>query len=201
MAKVLGPTFRDLRPFARRLDEINKTTRNLAKTATPALRNEIRPFVRSARAPVRDLGPAAQSLATATPDLTTVANKINRLGNMAAFNPNGAEDCPGGVCAPGRDEGYLYWAAWLAHNGNSVFSIQDAHGLMRRIYFTASCENLIGLVNMSPLGPVIGAITEGVAPLFNNLPAEIIIPIPGAPITIRPDFNPGAPCSLPEVGP
>ena len=198
MAKVLGPTFRDLRPFARRLDEINKTTRNLAKTATPALRDEIRPFVRSARAPVRDLGPAAQSLATATPDLTTVASKINRLGNMAAFNPNGAEGCPGGVCPAGRDEGYLYWAAWLAHNGNSVFSIQDAHGLLRRIYFTAPCETLIGLINMSPLGPTVGAITEGIAGLFNNLPPIPPLPPPLDTIPIPAPPNPaGAPCSLP----
>ena len=45
---------------------------------------------------------------------------------MAAFNPNGAEPASE---APDRDEGYLYWAAWLAHNGVSVFNSQDAHGL------------------------------------------------------------------------
>ena len=34
---------------------------------------------------------------------------------MAAHNPNGAE--PAGTA--GRDEGYLYWPAWLGHNGNT----------------------------------------------------------------------------------
>ena len=41
---------------------------------------------------------------------------------MAAYNPKGAE-APG---TPGRDEGYLYWLSWLAHDANSVFQAQDA---------------------------------------------------------------------------
>ena len=68
-----------------------------------------------------------------------VGKKINRLGNMAAYNPGGAE-APGD---PGRDEGYLYWAAWLGHNSNSVFQVQDAHGVDRRIYLTIGCDEAL----------------------------------------------------------
>jgi phospholipid/cholesterol/gamma-HCH transport system substrate-binding protein len=142
LAAVLGPAFDELRPFARNLEPLNASTRSLAESATPVLENEIRPFVRAARKPIPDLRTAARRFNSATPGLTTVANKINRLGNMAAFNPNGAE--PSGT--PKRDEGYLYWAAWLGHNGSSVFSTGDGNGFFRRIYFTVGCDQLENIV-------------------------------------------------------
>jgi phospholipid/cholesterol/gamma-HCH transport system substrate-binding protein len=145
LAQVLGPAFNDLRPFARNLDELNGSTRQLAEAATPVLENQIRPFVRAARRPVPDLRQAADRFSAATPPLTTVASKINRLGNMAAFNPNGAE--PSGT--PKRDEGYLYWAAWLGHLGDSVFSTGDGNGFFRRIYFTVGCDQLDEIIQSS----------------------------------------------------
>jgi phospholipid/cholesterol/gamma-HCH transport system substrate-binding protein len=145
LAQVLGPAFNDLRPFARNLDQLNGSTRQLAEAATPVLENQIRPFVRAARRPVPDLRQAADRFSAATPPLTTVASKINRLGNMAAYNPNGAE--PSGT--PKRDEGYLYWAAWLSHVGDSVFSTGDGNGFFRRIYFTVGCDQLAEIIQSS----------------------------------------------------
>ena len=161
-ALIAGPAFEELRPFARGLVDVNESTRRLAEATTGPLETEIRPFVRAARKPVRDLRPAAIRLAKGNPDLTTVANKLNRLVNMAAFNPDGANNCGGvaGNC-PGRSEGYLYWLGWLAHNGNSVFQTQDAHGVLRRIYFTASCSTVASTLNNSPLGPVMTGIVTG----------------------------------------
>lgn len=150
-ADQLGPAFNDLRPFARNLDEVNASTKKLAETTTPVIKSQIRPFVRSARAPVRDLNVAAGELAEATPKLTVVGKKINRLGNMAAYNPNGAE--PAGT--PNRDEGYLFWAAWLGHNSGSVFQVQDAHGVDRRIYLTLGCDEALTLLGSSPLAPAV----------------------------------------------
>ncbi|HKG36503.1 MAG TPA: MlaD family protein [Solirubrobacterales bacterium] len=147
---TLGPTFNQLRPFARNLDEMNASVRRVADTY-PVIRDEIRPFVRAARGPVNDLRPAAKRLAAATPRLTDLALEINRLGNMAAYNPNGAE-APG---TPGRAEGYLYWAGWLGHNGTSVFQAADGHGLYRRIYLTSSCQSFLGILEASPLAPVV----------------------------------------------
>jgi phospholipid/cholesterol/gamma-HCH transport system substrate-binding protein len=149
-AKLLGPTFNNLRPFARNLDRLNASVRRVSDTK-PAVRDEIRPFVRAARGPVRDLRPAAQRLAEATPRLTDIGTEINRLGNMAAYNPNGAES-PG---TSGRDEGYLYWLAWLGHNANSVFQAADAHGFYRRVYFTGSCASMASVLASSPLYPII----------------------------------------------
>ncbi len=156
-AKLLGPTFNNLRPFARNLDRLNASVRRVSATK-PAVRDEIRPLVRTARQPVRDLKPAAENLANATPRLTDIATIVNRLGNMAAYNPNGAE-APG---TPGRDEGYLYWLAWLGHNGNSVFQTADAHGVYRRIYLSATCSSLAQILLSSPLQPIVSPF----APLF-----------------------------------
>jgi phospholipid/cholesterol/gamma-HCH transport system substrate-binding protein len=150
-ANQLGPTFNDLRPFARNLPQLNSSLTDLANSATPVIKNRIRPLVRAARPDIPPLRNAAANLSKATPRLTVVTHEINRLGNMAAYNPNGAE-APG---SSGRDEGYLYWAAWLGHNGNLVFDSQDANGLFRRIYLTANCDNIKNILSSSPLAPVI----------------------------------------------
>jgi phospholipid/cholesterol/gamma-HCH transport system substrate-binding protein len=150
LATVLGPTVARLRPFARRLKPINDSLASLAKTTYKPVKNEIRPFVRNARQPVRNLRPAAENLVGATPRLTTVGSKLNKLFNMAAYNPHGQE-APG---TPGRDEGYLYWLGWLAHVGNSTFGSQDAHGVYRHVYLVATCETIKSILNTSPLSPV-----------------------------------------------
>jgi phospholipid/cholesterol/gamma-HCH transport system substrate-binding protein len=156
LATVLGPAFGDLRPFARNLDEMNVSVRELADDATPVIHDEIRPFVRTARKPLGDLKAAAERFGEATPRLTVIGEKINRLGNMAAHNPGGAEE-PG---TEGRDEGYLYWAGWLSHNGNSIFEGQDAHGLYRRIYFTAGCPTVTSLLSQTPFAALVTGLQE-----------------------------------------
>ena len=160
LAHVLGPAFQSLRPFARHLDAMNASVRQLADSVTPVIKNRIRPLVRAARPDLPPLNVAAKRYAKASPKLTTLTKEINRLGNMAAYNPHGAEGCPGGQCSPQpsgkpRDEGYLYWAAWLGHNGDSVFSSQDANGLYRRIYLSASCDNVLNILQSSPAAPLV----------------------------------------------
>ena len=166
LAAVLGPAVDDLRPFARNLDQLNGSTRQLAEQATPVLQNEIRPFVRAARRPVPDLRKAAARYSAATPGLTTVGKKINRLGNMAAFNPNGAEP----LGTRNRDEGYLYWLAWLGHNGDSVFSAGDGNGFFRRIYFTIGCDQISEIVRSTlPFEETLREIVTGLTPDNQNL--------------------------------
>ncbi|HEY7266399.1 MAG TPA: MlaD family protein [Solirubrobacterales bacterium] len=151
LATVLGPSINSLRPFARRLKPINDSLASLAKTTYDPVKNDIRPFVRNARQPVRNLRPAAKNLVAATPRLTDVGDQLNKLFNMAAYNPRGAEP-PG---TPGRDEGYLYWLGWLAHVGNSTFSSQDAHGVYRHVYVVATCGTIKSIVLSSPLAPIV----------------------------------------------
>jgi phospholipid/cholesterol/gamma-HCH transport system substrate-binding protein len=162
LGNQLGPTFGSLRPFARNLPRLNASTKRLADRVTPVIKHQVRPFVRATRPAIPPLKTAARRYAKAAPRLTVVGDKLNHLGNMAAYNPRGAE-APG---TAGRDEGYLYWAGWLGHNGNSAEGGQDANGGYRRIYFTARCDQITNLLQGSPGGSLISGVVTGLAPLF-----------------------------------
>ena len=145
-AQVLGPAARSLRPAARRLEQANEAVIPFAKEATPLLREDIRPFVSAARPLVRDLRPAAGRLAKATPDLRTAFSKLNRFMNLAAFNPNGREPKENDA----RQEGYLFWAAWLQHMGANLFSSADAHGAFRPVTLGATCQTMNQIIDSEP---------------------------------------------------
>ena len=145
-AALLGPTAEKLRPAARALDPANEAVRPLAIEATPLLREDIRPFVREARPVVRDLRPSARRLARGTPPLTDVFLRLNHFLNMAAFNPNGRED-PANAA---RQEGYLFWAAWLQHMATQLFSSADAHGVFRPVTLGAPCATIEQLISEEP---------------------------------------------------
>jgi phospholipid/cholesterol/gamma-HCH transport system substrate-binding protein len=145
-AKVLGPASKALAPVGGAIDRANGKVIPLGKEGTPILRNQIRPFVRDARPLVRSLKPAASNLATATPDLTRSFVVLNHLFNMIGFNPNGKE-APG---APNREEGYLYWIAWLNHNGAAAFGTSDAHGTFRPVTLGGACGAIKASVAEQP---------------------------------------------------
>jgi phospholipid/cholesterol/gamma-HCH transport system substrate-binding protein len=134
-APVLRSSLESLRSPIRKLDETNAAVTPFLRDTTPILRDEIRPFVRAARPFTDDLRLAAQGLSKATPDLTTSFEQLNRFFNMGAFNPNGAESLAGRSVADqrSRQEGFLYWLAWTAQNGTSLFSTADGQGPWRRV--------------------------------------------------------------------
>jgi phospholipid/cholesterol/gamma-HCH transport system substrate-binding protein len=145
-AKLLGPTAEHLRPAARALAPANDAVRPLADEVTPLLRDDIRPFVREARPVVRDLRPAARNLSDATPALTRSFAAVNHFLNLAAYNPDGRED-PGDK---DRQEGYLFWAAWVQHMATQLFSMSDAHGTFRPVTIAAPCATLKQIVEKEP---------------------------------------------------
>jgi phospholipid/cholesterol/gamma-HCH transport system substrate-binding protein len=138
LADVLGPAVTKLRPAVKSLDSANREITPFAKEAAPILRTEIRPFVRDARPVVRNLKPASKNLAAATPDLTRSFSVLNHLFNMVGFNPDGRE----GPDVAKRDEGFLFWIAWLDHNGAALFSSSDANGPFRPVTLGAPCSTL-----------------------------------------------------------
>ena len=135
-ATVLGPASERLQPVARALGRSQVALRPLAREAAPLLESPIRPFVREARPVVSELRPAAQDLAVSTPDLTRVFKVLNDFFNMAAYNPRGRE----GPEVDAREEGYLFWLAWIAHQSATVFSTSDAHGPFRPSLVAVSCQ-------------------------------------------------------------
>jgi phospholipid/cholesterol/gamma-HCH transport system substrate-binding protein len=145
-ARVLRPTADDLRPPLKALDRANAQLEPLAEEATPIVREQIRPFVRDARPLVRSLDAPAQSLATATPDLTRTFTVLNRFLNLAGYNEKGRQ----GPAVAGRDEGYLFWLAWLQHNGAALFSSSDANGPFRPVTLGGTCTVLKELTGDNP---------------------------------------------------
>ena len=153
LGKVLGPSLESLRPAFRKLDEANAQVLPLAREGTPIVRDQLRPFTRIATPYFKDLGEAGRDLAKSGPDLSTSFEKLNRLFNIGAFNPNGQEGISEGCETTGactadernRQESYLYWLGWTAHNTTSLFNSANAHGVARRLYLGGlSCSTLVG---------------------------------------------------------
>ena len=160
LADVLGPASERLRPVARALGRSQIALRPLAREATPLLESRIRPFVRETRPLVDQLRPASRDLAQSTPDLTRVFRVLNKFFNMAAYNPNGRE----GPELDGREEGYLFWLAWVAHQSATVFSTLDAHGPFRPSLVAMSCQTARSLAHDDPSAEFLMNLT----PLLTN---------------------------------
>ncbi|HEY5317654.1 MAG TPA: MlaD family protein [Solirubrobacteraceae bacterium] len=138
LAGVLGPAATNLLPAARELPAANAALAALAKPSAAIVQNQIRPFVVAARPLVRNLRPAAVNLASATPNLSKVFTVVNNLVNMLGYNPGNTE------------HGYLFWLAWLFHDGRTLFSTQDANGDYRPIFLQANCATLASIANGFP---------------------------------------------------
>jgi phospholipid/cholesterol/gamma-HCH transport system substrate-binding protein len=146
LARVLRPAAERLRPALRALDAANEEVTPAAREGAPILRSEVRPFLRAARPLARDLRPAAPRLAESAPRLERTFRVVNHLFNMLGFNPNGRE--PAGK--PDREEGYLFWAAWVGHQGVNLFSNADAHGPLRPVALSAACNTFNSIVKQAP---------------------------------------------------
>ncbi|HEX8648641.1 MAG TPA: MlaD family protein [Thermoleophilaceae bacterium] len=146
LAEVLGPASEQLREPIRALGGAQRALRPLSVEGEPIIRERIRPFVRASRPTVRFLRPAARDLSVATPNLTRTFRVFNKLFNLAAYNKDGREP-PGD---PDRDEGYLFYLAWLTHNSATAFSTSDAHGPFRPSLVAGSCQTLRSLASERP---------------------------------------------------
>ena len=160
LGQVMGPAFEALRPAARQLKPTNDAIRPFAEEATPIIRDQVRPFVRAARPFIRNLQPAAENLHRASPDLRESFFELDRLFNMLAYNPGGHEELGSDHNANRqRDEGFLFWLAWVAQNTTSIMSTGDAQGNFRRFTVSASCTTIRGLVEEEPAAELLLGVT------------------------------------------
>jgi hypothetical protein len=160
-----------LRPAVRAIAPANRAARTLALEANPIVRDQIRPFVREVRPLVTDLMAPAQQLADATPHLTESFVMLNKLFNLLGYNPNGREN-PGS----NREEGYLFWIAWVTHQTEHLFTINDANGSYRPVFIGAPCAIIEGLVDEALAQLASGdpaQITEGAITLFGANEAQL----------------------------
>jgi phospholipid/cholesterol/gamma-HCH transport system substrate-binding protein len=214
-APVLRSSLQSLREPIRKLDETNEAVIPFLRETEPVIRDEIRPFVRAARPWTNDLRLAARGTAKAAPDLRRSFGELNRFFNIGAYNPGGAEGLDGLSISQQRErqEGYLYWLAWVSQNGTSLFSTADGQGPWRRVTICGiPAQALTGIVgtvlaeigasnpaladDLLGSGPNGSAVDQLLATQFgscnfNNLPAT---PPPGSgggtPILPIPDIPP-----------
>jgi phospholipid/cholesterol/gamma-HCH transport system substrate-binding protein len=155
----LASALESVRPAFRSLDGANRELLPLARTGTPILRDQVRPFARIAGPYTADLGEGAEGLVDASEDLTGAFTRLNRLFNLLAYNPNGAEGLGGKSFAEqrARQESYLYWIAWVTGHGNSLFNTADGQGVFRRLTLGGvNCSILTGLGLPSALADLLG---------------------------------------------
>jgi phospholipid/cholesterol/gamma-HCH transport system substrate-binding protein len=155
LADQLGPALQRLRPFARELAPALRKTRPFFEETTPIIRDQIRPFARDVQPTVRDLRRASADLSEVTPGLTRSFKVLNSFFNTLAYNP------------PGATEPFLYWSAWGAHAGATLWSLQDAHGPVRRGIVLVGCSTYNSLEQIVIANPQLGVPTQ-----LLNLPSE-----------------------------
>jgi phospholipid/cholesterol/gamma-HCH transport system substrate-binding protein len=177
LAGRMRPAFESLRPPFRRLEDVGAALRPFAQSATPVIRDEIRPFTRALQPFQRDFGEASGELAGAAPDMTRSFRGLNRLFDIGAYNPGGTEGISEGCQLQGdcsveersRNEGYLHWLGWLGQNTTSLFSTSDALGPIRRAYLLGlNCHIL--KAEAEPLG-IPGAEIDSLVGLLGGLGA------------------------------
>ncbi len=155
LADELGPALRKLRPFARELAPALRKTRPFFGETTPIIRDQIRPFARDVQPTVRDLRRASAGLGVVTPRLTRSFKVLNAFFNTLAYNP------------PGATQPFLFWSAWGAHAGATLWSMQDAHGPVRRGLVLINCPSYNSLEQIVIANPQLGVPTQ-----LLNLPDE-----------------------------
>jgi phospholipid/cholesterol/gamma-HCH transport system substrate-binding protein len=155
LADELGPALQRLRPFARELAPALRKTRPFFKETTPIIRDQIRPFARDVQPTVHDLRLATERLAVVSPRLTRSFKVLNRFFNTLAYNP------------PGATQPYLFWSAWGAHAGATLWALQDAHGPVRRGIVLVGCPTYNSLEQIVIANPQLGVPTQ-----LLNLPPE-----------------------------
>jgi phospholipid/cholesterol/gamma-HCH transport system substrate-binding protein len=179
LAQELRPALASLRPPFRKIASANAQVLPLAKEGTPILKNQVRPFVRNSQPFTRDFGIGARDLAKAGPDLTKTFGELNRLFNIAAYNPGGTQSISSGCETSGacsaaernRSEGYLYWLAWIAQNTTSIFSTRDAQGSIRRVS--------LGGVNCATVAAIAGGISGQLPPELKTTLNGTLASLPG----------------------
>jgi phospholipid/cholesterol/gamma-HCH transport system substrate-binding protein len=148
LADNLGPALDKLRPGARALAPALRAQRDLFRETTPVVRTQLRPFARDVRPTVRALRSAAATLGPSAPRLASAFTFLNKLLNGVAYNP------------PGSEEGYLFWTAWLNHNGATLFGLQDAHGPLRRGMILLNCQARTVLDSIIRVNVLLGTLSE-----------------------------------------
>lgn len=125
---VMRPTLLKLLPGVKKLKPSLVAVQDLAKSTTGTVRDDIRPFTVDVRPVFEQLVKTSKASAVTTREQRSFFGELNTLLDTLAYNPPG-----------NQQEGFLFWAPWMAHNVNTSISMQDASGPVRRGISLINC--------------------------------------------------------------
>jgi phospholipid/cholesterol/gamma-HCH transport system substrate-binding protein len=161
LALELGPASEALIPAAQAFAPAQEAAQRFAGETVAPIRDEIRPFTRQIRTPLRHLAQAAGPVGTTVEATASAFGDLSQFFNAWAYNP------------PGPDEGFLFWTAWLNHNTNNAATLQDAHGPLLRGIVLQSCVTARRAEELAIARPFIWTLQR----LTNAPRSEVICPL------------------------
>lgn len=144
VAQSLGSASRKLLPGARSLDGGAVALEELFRDSRPVVAAELRPLARDAVRPLRDLRRASDGLAPTSRAADSGVQDLNRITSDLAHDPGG------------NREGYLFYAAWSAHQINSIVANQDGLGPFAHTLTMMGCPSLGLLPGFIRSNPALG---------------------------------------------
>lgn len=151
LADELGPTLTALTPATRRTPRALDAAQPVVDASIPLLRRQVRPLVGKALPLAPQLRPSIRRLTAVTPALTRAFASLRYFTNELVHDA-------------GKDRGYLFWMAWLAHNTASVLSTRDANGAVDRGLMILSCETVSPPAITSDIVKLLTALTRSACP-------------------------------------
>jgi phospholipid/cholesterol/gamma-HCH transport system substrate-binding protein len=145
----LGTTATALLPTARRLPHTLKGTETLFQGAALLPLKEIPPFVKAVLPLADQLPVLSRQLADVIPSLEASFKVLAYTTNETAYNPGG------------RNQGFLSWLGWMAHDLNSALSVADANGPAIRSVILTSCAAIRAAPIVGGLLQTLGGTTFG----------------------------------------
>jgi phospholipid/cholesterol/gamma-HCH transport system substrate-binding protein len=142
-ATLVGPTLKELQPFAKATAPAQEASRQLFIKTTPVFKNQIRPFARQVLPVINQLEPATKGLSEAFPKLASSFSILNELFNEFAYNPGS------------KQGGFLFFLAWANHDFNSAVSTADAHGPLGHTLAYFNCEVVPILKGAAEVNPTV----------------------------------------------
>jgi len=135
-------------PSATALKPGLEAAQRLFTDTTPPIRDQIRPFTRQVRAPVKHLAQGSEPLNQTVNGLKTGLASLNYGLNELAYNPNSSVG------------NYLFYLGWLNHNFNSVYLNQDAYGPLRHGMIFASCQTATVALGVASVNPFLRTLQQ-----------------------------------------
>ncbi|HEY5045746.1 MAG TPA: hypothetical protein VII53_07800 [Solirubrobacteraceae bacterium] len=142
-ASLIGPTLKQLQPFATSLAPAEEASRKLFVQTTPVFKNQIRPFARQILPVINDLQPDTKELSAAFPKLASSFSVFNELFNEFAYNPGS------------KQGGFLFFLEWANHDFNSAVSTADAQGPLGNTLLYFNCNVVPILKGAGEVNPTV----------------------------------------------